>query len=262
MRPENKQLMKSRKRNIALLIAYDGTNYHGFQRQSPPYLAIQNILEEKLQIIFGDTIEIAAAGRTDAGVHALGQVVNFFTDGTIPIDKITLAASNILPSDIVIREAKEVEKDFSARHSAKSKIYIYRIQTGRVSNPFANRFAWHIRYPLDIKAMEEALSILIGQHDFSAFKAAGGDSISSVRTIFDASISHDIDLFENNLLTIKFHANGFLYHMARNIVGSLVAVGRGRFSVTNFIDIFNSLDRNNAASTAPARGLCLYKVFY
>ena len=106
---EHKFEMKSRSRNIALIVSYDGTNYHGFQRQSPPTLAIQNILENKLQKIFGDKIELAAAGRTDAGVHALGQVVNFFTDGTIPVNKILIAASGVLPSDIVIRDAKEVE---------------------------------------------------------------------------------------------------------------------------------------------------------
>ncbi|MBR1397007.1 MAG: tRNA pseudouridine(38-40) synthase TruA, partial [Selenomonadaceae bacterium] len=109
MRVEHKTEMKSRQRNIALTVAYDGTNYHGFQRQSPPTIAIQNILEDKLQKIFGDTIELAAAGRTDAGVHALGQVVNFFTDGTIPIDKIPLASIGVLPDDIVVRDAKEVD---------------------------------------------------------------------------------------------------------------------------------------------------------
>ncbi len=263
MKTENKELMKSRLRNIALQIAYDGTNYHGFQRQTPPTLAIQNVLEDKLTKIFGDSIELAAAGRTDAGVHAIGQVVNFFTNGKIPVEKIPLAASGVLPSDIIVLEAKEVDKNFSARHSAKSKIYIYRILTGAVSNPFVSRYAWHIRYPLNVEAMRAALKILIGTHDFSAFKAANNVPMSPIRTMFNAECEiKNNELFCDKELIITFHANGFLYHMARNIVGSLVAVGRGKYSVDDFQKIFESRDRNNAAPTAPPQGLCLYKVFY
>ena len=252
-------------RNIALKIAYDGTNYHGFQRQLPitkSTLAIQNVLEDKLQKIFNDKIELAAAGRTDAGVHALGQVVSFSTEGTIPIDKVSLAASALLPSDIVVLEAWETDFDFNARHSSKSKIYIYRILTGKVSNPFVSRYAWHIRYPLDVEAMRAALSLLIGKYDFSAFRAAGGAPMSPVRTIFSAGIDFNNDFYGSTIMTIKIHANGFLYHMARNIVGSLVAVGRGRFSVEDFKRIFDGCDRNKAAPTAPPQGLCLYEVFY
>ena len=197
MKPEHKMEMKSRQRNIALTIAYDGTNYHGFQRQSPPTIAIQNILEIKLQKIFGDTIELAAAGRTDAGVHALGQVVNFFTNGTIPIDKIPLAAIGVLPNDIVVRDAREVDFNFSARHSAKSKIYIYRIQLGTVANPFTSRYAWHIRYPIDVDSMKAALSMLVGKHDFSAFRATGGAPMSPVRIIYEADINIDDDPYKN-----------------------------------------------------------------
>ena len=254
-------------RNVVLKIAYDGTNYHGFQRQSPPTLAIQNILENKLQKIFGHKIELAAAGRTDAGVHALGQVINFFTNGSIPVKKIPLAASSLLPNDIVVLDAWEADSNFSARHSAKSKIYTYRILTGAVSNPFINRYAWHIRYPLDVEAMKAALSLLIGRHDFSSFRASGGTPMSPIRTMFNTKLEenncNDSALrIPNSELIISFHANGFLYHMARNIVGSLVAVGRGKYSVVDFKRIFESHDRNKAAPTAPPQGLCLYKVFY
>ena len=252
-------------RNVVLKIAYDGTNYHGFQRQSPPTLAIQNILENKLQKIFGHKIELAAAGRTDAGVHALGQVINFFTNGSIPVKKIPLAASSLLPNDIVVLDAWEADSNFSARHSAKSKIYTYRILTGAVSNPFINRYAWHIRYPLDVEAMKAALSLLVGRHDFSSFRASGGAPMSPIRTMFNAELrmqNEEYGLMQNEELLILFHANGFLYHMARNIVGSLVAVGRGKYSVDDFKRIFESHDRNKAAPTAPPQGLCLYKVFY
>jgi len=262
MRQENKREMKLRRRNIALTVAYDGTNYNGFQWQSPPRVAVQNILEERLEKIFGDKIELAAAGRTDAGVHAFGQVVNFFTDGRIDIEKIPLAAGTVLPADIVVRQAQEVDKNFSALHSAKSKIYFYRILLGAVSNPFVNRFAWHIWRPLDVDAMHEALKILIGTHDFSSFKAAGGaPNMNPVRTIFTAEIFNE-NFFGGDILTIKIHASGFLYHMARNIVALVVAVGRGKVTLADFQKIFSACDRSLVPATAPAQGLCLQEIFY
>ncbi len=250
-----------RRRNIALLIAYDGTNYNGFQRQNPPSRAIQNILEERLEKIFGDTIELAASGRTDSGVHAAGQVVNFFTDGRIEVEKIPLAASGILPGDIVVKKAWEVDKNFSARHSAKSKIYSYKIQRGETLNPFTARFARHIRYPLDVEKMSDALKILEGTHDFSAFKAAGGPPVSPVRTIYRAEIFPE-EIFGADILTIKIHSTGFLYHMARNIVAAVTEVGRQRITLKDFEEIFESRDRGRVPATAPACGLCLEKVFY
>ena len=262
MRQENKSAMKLRRRNIALTVAYDGTNYNGFQWQSPPRIAVQNVLEERLSKIFGDKIELAAAGRTDAGVHAFGQVVNFFTDGRIDLDKIPLAASSVLPADIVVREAREVDRNFSALHSAKSKIYLYRILRGAASNPFVDRFAWHIFRELDVEAMREALKILIGTHDFSSFKAAGGaPNMNPVRTIYEAELS-DENIFGGEVLTIKIHASGFLYHMARNIVALTVAVGRGRINLDDFQKIFYACDRKLVPATAPAQGLCLQEVFY
>lgn len=261
MRAENKFAMKLRRRNLALTVAYDGTNYSGFQWQSPPNIAVQNVLEERLTKIFGDTIELAAAGRTDAGVHAFGQVVNFFTDGTIPVEKIPIAARTVLPSDIVVREAREVDKNFSALHSARSKIYFYRILRGVASNPFVNRFAWHIFRPLEVDAMDAALKILIGTHDFSSFKAASDTVRNPVREIFSAGI-FDEKIFGADVLTIKIHASGFLYHMARNIVALTVAVGRGKFNVDDFRKIFAARDRSLVPATAPAQGLCLQEVFY
>ena len=262
MRSEHKAALKLRRRNIALTVAYDGTNYNGFQWQSPPHVAVQNVLEERLAKIFGDTIELAAAGRTDAGVHAFGQVVNFFTDGRIPLDRVPLAASTVLPSDIVVRAAREVDKNFSALHSAHSKIYFYRILRGAASNPFANRFAWHIYRPLDVAAMRAALSELVGTHDYSSFRAAGGaPNMSPIRTIYAAELVAD-EIFCSDCLTIKIHANGFLYHMARNIVALVVEVGRGRVTLDAFRKIFAARDRNLLPATAPACGLCLQEVFY
>lgn len=262
MRADHKHELKLRRRNIALTVAYDGTNYNGFQWQSPPRVAVQNVLEERLAKIFGDTIELAAAGRTDAGVHAFGQVVNFFTDGRIALDRIPIAASTVLPSDIVVREAHEVDKNFSALHSAKSKIYLYRILRGAASNPFVNRFAWHIFRPLDVDAMREALSLLVGTHDYSSFKAAGGaPNMNPVRTMYAAELLEE-KIFGGDILTIKLHASGFLYHMARNIVALTVAVGRGRVTLDEFGKIFAARDRSLVPATAPAQGLCLHEVFY
>ena len=262
MRADHKQELKLRRRNIALTVAYDGTNYNGFQWQSPPRVAVQNVLEERLEKIFGDTIELAAAGRTDAGVHAFGQVVNFFTDGRIAVDRIPIAASSVLPSDIVVREAREVDKNFSALHSAKSKIYLYRILRGEASNPFVNRFAWHIFRPLNVDAMREALSKLVGTHDYSSFKAAGGaPNMNPVRTMYAAELLEE-KIFGGDILTIKLHASGFLYHMARNIVALTVAVGRGRLTLDEFQNVFAARDRSLVPATAPAQGLCLHEVFY
>ena len=261
MKSENKSEMKLRRRNIALLVAYDGTNYNGFQRQNPPSVAIQNILEERLEKIFGDKIELAASGRTDSGVHALGQVVNFFTDGRIEVENIPAAARGILPSDIVVKKAWEVDKNFSALHSAKSKIYVYKIQRGATVNPFTARFSWHIPYNLDVEEMRTALRLLVGEHDFSTFKAASNVQRNPVRKIFSAEIFSE-EIFCAEILSIKIHANGFLYRMARNIVASVVAVGRGRLSVEEFKKIFAARDRNLAPPTAPAQGLCLHEVFY
>ena len=262
MRQENKSLMKLRRRNLALTVAYDGTNYNGFQWQSPPRRAVQNVLEERLEKIFGDKIELAAAGRTDAGVHAFGQVVNFFTDGRIDVDKIPIAARGVLPADIVVREAREVDKNFSALHSAKSKIYLYRILRGAASNPFVNRFAWHIFRELDVEVMSAALEILIGTYDYSSFKAAGGaPNMNPVRTIFAAELFEE-KFFGGDCLTIKIHASGFLYHMARNIVALTVAAGRKKITLAEFQKIFDARDRSLVPATAPACGLCLQEVFY
>ena len=258
MKPEHKAEMKARARNIVLTVAYDGTAYHGFQRQTPPVIAVQNVLEEKLAVVFGDSIELAASGRTDAGVHAYGQVVNFFTNGTIPVDRIVRAVNSLLPPDIVVKEAHEADSGFSARHSAKSKTYIYRIQQGGVPNPFTQRYAWHERRPLNTEAMQEALQYILGTHDFSAFRASGGAPMSPVRTMYEASV----EIRAGGMIEFRIHGSGFLYHMVRNLIGTLANVGLGRLTPDDFKRILDSRDRQNASATAPACGLYLYKVEY
>lgn len=252
-------------RNITLKIAYDGTNYHGFQRQKNA-VAIQNIIEEKLEIIFNENITLAAAGRTDTGVHALGQVVNFFASNNIPTDKIPLALNSLLPNDITVIKALEMPKDFSARFSAKRKTYLYKIQNGNFQNPIMANYAWHIKNELDIELIKEGLNLLKGEHDFSSFQATYKNNAdkkkSPVRTLYDVDLRVKRESFWGNIIEIRFCGNGFLYHQVRNMIGALAALGSGKIDFERFKEIFNAKNRNLAPPTAPACGLYLVEVEY
>lgn len=258
MRPEHVERMKARARNIALTVAYDGTNYHGFQRQTPPVVAVQNVLERALAKVCGEDVELAAAGRTDAGVHAYGQVVNFFTDGRIPVARLPRAVNGLLPPDIVVTQAWEAGRDFSARHSATGKAYVYRLEECTVPNPFTRSYAWQIFQPLDLDAMRGALAVLVGTHDYSSFRAAGGAPMSPVRTLDEIRLNEE----GAGRLSCYLHGNGFLYHMVRNIMSTVVSVGLGRISAEQFAEIFAARDRRLASPTAPACGLYLLSVDY
>ncbi len=244
------------KRNIKLTVAYDGSRYHGFQRQKNA-VSVQNVLEEKLSIVCNDEIKLAAAGRTDTGVHARGQVVNFFTEGTIPIDRLARAVNSHLPDDIAVCDAEEREMEFHARYSAKSKIYRYTIQQGETPDPFLRHYTWYIRSRLDEKSINNAMRYILGAHDFSAFRSSGSVQNEPVRTLYEAKCE-----CKENLLEFVLWGDGFLYRMARNLVGTLVSVGRGRLSPADFKRILDGRDRGQAGATAPAKGLCLYKVYY
>lgn len=248
--------LKENARNVMLVLAYDGGRYHGFQRQKNA-ISVQNILEQKLAVLFGHTIELAASGRTDAGVHAYGQVVNFFTIGTIPIDRVVKAINSLLPDDIVVQKAREMDMEFSARHSAKDKTYIYRVQQGELLDPFLRSYTWFVKKSLNIDLMNQALAMLVGEHDFSAFQAAGSAPMHPVRTIYRADCEK-----QNNEIIFTFWGNGFLYHMVRNIVGTIVNVGLEKTSIEKFREIFYSKDRKKAGATAPAQGLYLKEVNY
>jgi tRNA pseudouridine38-40 synthase len=243
-------------RNIKLTVAYEGTAYHGFQRQLNA-IGIQQVLEERLAKIVGHEFRIHMAGRTDTGVHAYGQVVNFKTSGTIPVERIPIASRSLLPYDIVITDAQEVPDDFDAQYSAVSKIYIYKILQQTIPNPFWRNLVWTIPHTLDVAAMQQAAQIVVGTHDFSAFRASGGPPVSPIRTILSAECK-----LNNNILELSFWGNGFLYHMVRNLTGSLVNVGLGKYSIEKFKSILDGRDRKKAGITAPAHGLYLKEVLY
>ncbi len=259
-------------RVIKLVIAYDGSSYHGFQRQLNTSATIQQKLEERLAKIFGHKLVIYGAGRTDTGVHAQGQVVNFRTTGTIPTDKIVQACRSVLPDDIVVLTASEVTDCFHAQKSAVSKTYLYRIYQSDQLNPFWRNYAWHLRRDLDYDALQQALLLIIGTHDFSSFKAAGSSAtISPVRTILNAACVR-LEL-PNGVITpgvsgpavlydFMFEGNGFLYHMVRNLMGTLVNVGTHQITIRAMNEILAAKDRSVAGKTAPPQGLYLLAVNY
>lgn len=244
-------------RNIKLTLAYDGTAYHGYQRQANA-MTIQQLVEERLAKLFGHPLKINGSARTDTGVHAYGQVVSFFTQATIPAERIPLATRGLLPADVVVIDASDQTPEFHARRSAKSKIYRYRLLNRRLANPFERNYAWHLISPLDIGLMHQAAQAVVGTHDFSAFHAAGGPPVSPVRTIMAASCRQAGD----DIIELEFWGNGFLYHMVRNIVGTLVAVGQHRLTPDGFAAILAGRDRRAAGMTAPPQGLYLIEVKY
>lgn len=244
-------------RNIKLLIEYDGTNYQGWQIQAKG-VTIQGLIEEKLAILTGELIHLIGSGRTDAGVHALGQVAHFKTKSQMDVHTIQRALNSLLPSDIVIQRAEEVKEDFHARKQSKSKVYEYCILNRKVRSPFQHGYAWHIPQKLDFRAMEGATQDLVGEHDFSSFRSVGSPTRTAVRKVIRAKWKKGRD----GLIRFEIEANGFLKQMVRAIVGTLVEVGKGKISSEEFQKILCAKDRKRAGPTAPARGLFLKEVKY
>ncbi len=243
-------------RNIKLTIEYDGTAYHGWQSQVNA-VAVQDVVTAALQKLTGEDIIITGSSRTDTGVHALGQVCNFFTGSSIPADKFAFALNAILPEDIVIRKSEEVTEDFHARFSTIGKKYRYLFYNSVFPSALMRSRAYHVFYPLDVNAMKEAAECFKGTHDFAAFSAAGSSVKTTVRTITDCSIKRDNDIVE---FTVT--GNGFLYNMVRIIAGTLVDVGIGRLEPKAIPEIVAALDRKKAGRTAPPHGLYLVEIYY
>lgn len=244
------------KKNICLTVAYDGTDFHGFQRQTNA-ASIQRCIEDALSAIFRSPITIYGAARTDAGVHARGQVVNFYGEGSIPTERIPYAMKGYLPLEIAVFSAKEMPERFSVRHDNKGKHYCYSIVNSRIHDPFQLRYAWFIRKPLDLAVMRKGAAVLLGTHDFSAFEGQNTTPMNPIKTMYAITLET-----EGPMIRIHVIGDGFLYHMVRNIAGGLVDLGLHRFTVDDFKRILEGKDRTKLGATAPAQGLCLEEVFY
>jgi len=240
-----------------LVIEYDGTAYHGWQRQATDR-SIQAEIEKALAVMTRREVSLAASGRTDAGVHALGQVAHFAAETTMTSSEFLKGLNSLLPVDIVIRSCKAVAAEFHARYDARRKTYEYRILNRPVPSAVDHRFVWHLRRELDLESMQAAAHHVVGQHDFKAFEGTGSPRSSTVRTIFRAAFFRE----DQDYLIFEIEGDGFLRYMVRNIVGTLVEVGRSRITPEDFKAILNSRDREQAGATAPPQGLFLVSVDY
>jgi tRNA pseudouridine38-40 synthase len=244
-------------RTIKLTIEYDGTNYLGWQVQAKGP-TVQGTIEARLKQLTGESISLAASGRTDAGVHALGQVAHFQTDSRMDAATFQKALNSLLPDDIAIKKAEEAAFPFHARRDCRSKVYMYYILNRPVRSVFQRGHSWHIAQPLDMGAMRKASRILVGEHDFSAFRSVGTPTRTAVRQVVRAEWKKHRD----GLLSFEIEAGGFLKQMVRAIVGTLAEVGRGKITPGSFKQILDSKDRAKAGPTAPGRGLFLKEVNY
>lgn len=245
-------------RTLKLTLEYDGTDYVGWQRQAQG-ISIQGLLEAALERIEGRPVPVAGAGRTDAGVHALGQVASVRLSSRLEVAVLRRALNAMLPADVRVLLIEEAADDFHARYSAYAKTYHYRIHNAELVSPFERRYVWHVPQRLDVARMMEAAALFEGTRDFVAFQAAGSPVATTERTVC-ASRMDVRD--EDRLLVYAIAGSGFLRHMVRNIVGTLVEVGRGRRAPASVADTLNAGDRQAAGPTAPARGLFLAHVDY
>ena len=242
--------------NIKVTLEYDGTNYHGWQRQKNTKMTVQQQLEDVLTVLNKAKVTVHGAGRTDAGVHACGQVANFDLGVFIPAKKIPLALNSELPKDIICKQAREVPKSFHARYDARDKVYCYRISNQRFPGVFTRYYVYNIYQPLDFEKMKKAIAVIKGKHDFAAFQARGADCQDTVRTI------KNINFYRvGREYHLKITGDGFLYNMVRIIAGTLIEIGLEK-RPPDFREIIKSKNRNQAGFTAPAKGLTLLKISY
>ena len=243
--------------NFKITIEYDGSAYHGWQRQAADR-TIQGEIENALKTMTGNSITVTGSGRTDAGVHALNQTANFRCTTSLTPEVFLKGLNSLLPEDIVITSCKIVPEKFHARYDVKSKVYQYRILNRSLPAAISRQYVWHIRKKLNLSAMQEAIRCIIGCHDFKAFEGSGSPRVSTVRCITNA----DLVEIDNDYLVLKIEGDGFLKFMVRNIVGTLVDVGFDKITPHDFKQILISKDRNLAGITAPAHGLFLMEVKY
>ncbi len=247
-------------RSFKLIVAYEGTAYQGWQVQLDAP-TIQAELQRALQTVTNESIRVTASGRTDAGVHALGQVVSFDSSTSHSPDTILRALNANLPHDIRVLEVKVAADGFHAIRDAVSKRYRYCIQDGGIADPFLRGLCWHLPQRVDEDALQAAANLLLGKHDFASYQAAGSPRASTVRTIFDFTVTRQSrELCD--LIVMEIAADGFLYNMVRNLVGTLVEVGRGSRPIQWPHEVLTAKDRTLAGSTAPPHGLFLVAVEY
>ena len=243
-------------KRVRLVVAYDGTNYHGWQVQKNG-ITIESELNRCLSDLLGEPIEVIGASRTDSGVHALGNIAVFDTQARMPAEKISYALNQRLPEDIRIQSSDEVPLDWHPRHQNSRKTYEYRIYRNEFPMPIKRLYSYFTYYPIDVERMRQATAFLVGEHDFKSFCQTGAQVESTVRTIYS------IELVEQeNELIIRVSGNGFLYNMVRIIVGTLLEVGYGRKKPEQIPTILEACDRQAAGPTAPAHGLTLYSYEY
>jgi len=244
-------------KNYKLTIEYDGTAYHGWQIQASD-ITIQETIEKALSTMTKEKIRLSGSGRTDAGVHALGQVANFKTNSRIPADAFFAGLNSLLPDDIVITACESMDDDFHARFSAKNKTYQYRIYNHPIPLAIGRQYAWHIRKKLNVTAMQQAVALIIGTHDFKSFEGAGSPRSHTTRTVINAEFAKT----DNEYLVFEITANGFLRYMVRNLVGTLADVGLLKTTTDEFKLILEAKNRDLAGVTAPPQGLFLVNVSY
>jgi tRNA pseudouridine38-40 synthase len=243
-------------RNLKLTLSYEGTDFHGWQMQ-PGLRTVQETLENALAALTGERIRVNASGRTDTGVHAVAQVVNFRSETKLSADVLLRAINAYLPADVVLREAADAPESFDANRDAKRKLYRYVIHDGAVPDLFMRRYCHHTRYRLDATRMARAAACLRGRHDFRSFETEWPNRATSVRTITHLTVNRFADW-----VWLDVEADGFLYNMVRAIAGTLINVGRGYWSEASVAEILNAQDRTQAGPTAPALGLFLMRVSY
>lgn len=244
-------------RNIKLVIEYDGKEFNGWQKQ-PDKLNIQGTIEKAIEAITGEQVDLTASGRTDRGVHALGQVANFKTNSNIPIEKMAIAINSNLKKSIRILSSEEVDDKFHSRLTCKRKTYRYIINNSEYGTAIYRNLETHIPLKLDVEKMKKAVKFFEGEHDFKAFRASGTSSKSSVRTIYNAEVKQMPD----ERIFIELTGNGFLYNMVRIIAGTLVEVGIGKIQPSEIENIIKSKNREMAGKTLSPQGLYLVKVEY
>ncbi|MBL8873165.1 MAG: tRNA pseudouridine(38-40) synthase TruA [Planctomycetaceae bacterium] len=249
-------------RTFKLTVAYNGSRYSGWQWQPGETLSVQRQIETAIHQIIGEEVRVAGSGRTDAGVHAFGQVASFSTNRwNAPADRWVRAFNCFLPKDIVVRRAEEAALRFHAIRDSVGKLYRYTIRNSRVVDPHLAHLQWCVHRTLDVEAMRAAAQRLVGTHDFASLQGQGSPRYNTVRTIHTLEIQAT-DVWEGRVIEINVCANGFLYNMVRNIVGTLVEVGHGKHPPEWIDELLAKRDRSSAGQTAPAAGLCLMEVLY